>query len=221
MTKAVLYEQTARVAKAIGHPGRARLLDLLFQAERHVDELARTLDTGVTTVSSHLQVLRSAGLVSRRRDGTRIYYRIADDSVLHAWLAIRTVAERRSAELRQLVSEIADRDQMLEALDADTALALADRGEVTLIDVRPHTEYDAGHLPGALSVPLDELDVLAERLPTGPAIVAYCRDRYCVFAPEAVERLRERGVGTRLLDIGVSEWRERGLPTSTTQPDPE
>lgn len=215
MTKLVVYEATARIAKAIGHPGRARILDLLIQSERHVDDVAQLVDAGVTTVSNHLQVLRSAGLVDSRRDGTRIYYRIADASVLRAWLALRSVAEGRSPDMREYMRSVHERDALLDPIDARSALELAQRGDVTLIDVRPTAEYRAGHLPGAVSMPPDTIDAPIPAVPAGRTAIAYCRDRYCVFAPTAAERLRERGIPTRILEIGLAEWRDLGLPLDT------
>lgn len=212
MGRLLIYEETARIAKAIGHPSRARILDLLFQTERHVDDLATLLDAGVTTVSNHLQVLRAAGLVEVRRTGTRLYYRIADETVLTAWLALRTVAERRSPHVHQLLRDMAQRDEALEPIDAKAALELARRGEATLIDVRPRVEFDAGHLPGAISMPPDEVESAAGDVPRGRTAITYCRDRYCVFAPSAAEQLRKRGIDTRLLEIGMAEWRDLGLP---------
>lgn len=216
MAEPLIYEETAKIAKAIGHPNRARILDLLFQTERHVDDLARLLDTGVTTVSNHLQLLRTAGLIEARRDGTRLYYRIADDTVLHAWICLRTIAETRSPQVRELLRTIHDRDESLNPIDAQSARDLATEGHVTLIDVRPTAEYEAGHLPGAISMPPDQIDTIAESVPKDRMAIAYCRDRYCVFAPTATQRLRELGVNARILEIGMTEWRDLGLPLNTT-----
>lgn len=212
MGRQLIYDETAGIAKALGHPSRARILDLLFQTERHVDDLAGLLDAGVTTVSNHLQILKSAGLVEARRDGTRLYYRIADETVLSAWLALRTVAENRSPQVQQLLREMAQRDESLEPIDAQAALDLALRGKATLIDVRPRAEFESGHLPGAISMPPDEVEQAAGDVPTGRTAITYCRDRYCVFAPSAAEQLKKRGIDTRLLEIGVAEWRDLGLP---------
>lgn len=212
MGKQLIYDETARIAKAIGHPSRARILDLLFQTERHVDDLAGLLHAGVTTVSNHLQVLKSVGLVEVRRDGTRVYYRIADQTVLRAWLALRRVAESRSPHVRQLLREMAERDESLEPIDAEAALELARGGKATLIDVRPRVEFEAGHLPGAISMPPDEVAQAAGDVPADRTAIAYCRDRYCVFAPSAAKQLKKRGIDTRLLEIGVAEWRDLGLP---------
>lgn len=212
MAKSVIYEETARIAKAIGHPMRARILDLLFQTERHVDDLAQLLDAGVTTVSNHLQVLRAAGLIEARRDGTRLYYAIADETVLHAWLGLRAVAESRSPQVRELLREMHERDKTLDPIDAKSALKLARRGEVTLVDVRPKREFDSAHLPGAISMPPDQVDEVAPRIPKGQKVIAYCRDRYCVYAPTAAAALQGKGIPTRVLEIGIAEWNSLGLP---------
>lgn len=211
MAKSVIYEETARIAKALGHPTRARILDLLFQTERHVDDLAQLLEAGVTTVSNHLQVLRSAGLIEARRDGTRLYYTIADATVLHAWLGLRAVAESRSPQVRELLREMHQRDETLDPIDAKSALDLARRGEVTLVDVRPTREFDSGHLPGAISMPPDQVDEIAPQIPKDRNVIAYCRDRYCVYAPTAAAALQSKGFPTRVLEIGIAEWHDLGL----------
>lgn len=189
MSKLLIYEETARIAKAIGHPSRARMLDLLFQTERHVDDLANLLDLGVTAVSNHLQVLRSAGLVESRKEGTRIYYRMADHTVLHAWLALRAAAESRSPQVRELLREMEQRDAKLDLIDAEDALELAQAGKATLVDVRPTREFESGHLPGAISMPPDRVEQVANDIPTDREVIAYCRDRYCVYAPTAAATL--------------------------------
>lgn len=212
MNKHLIYDETARIAKAIGHPSRARILDLVFQSERHVEDLAQMIDMGITAVSNHLAVLRNAGLVEQRKEGTRIYYRMADDTVLHAWLALRAAAESRSPHIRELLLQMKQRDQALDPIDAHDALRLAKQGKVALVDVRPKREFDSGHLPGAISMPPDQVDDVAPQIPKGKDVIAYCRDRYCVYAPNAAAVLQSKGISTRVLEIGVAEWHDLGLP---------
>ncbi len=211
--KSALFEQLARVGKAVGSGKRLELLDLLAQGERTVDALARTTDLGLSTASAHLQTLKRANLVSTRRAGTKIYYRLAGDDVAALYALVREVAsahlpdvtDARDAYLGPAIDEVT-REELLARLRA---------GTVSVIDVRPREEYAAGHIPSAVSIPFDELaDRLCE-LPEDQEIVAYCRGAYCVFAHDAVRLLSARNRRARRLAEGMLEWRLAGLPVAT------
>jgi rhodanese-related sulfurtransferase len=214
--KAPLFDQFARIAKAVANPHRLELVDLLAQGERRVDELAREAALSVANASQHLQALKQAGLVETRRDGTSVYYRLADERVFRLWQVIRALGEARLAEIDRLTSAfLADRAE-LEAVDADTLLRRLGDGDVVVLDVRPQVEYRAGHIPGARSIPIDELEQRLQEVPRDRDVVAYCRGPYCVFSDEAVALLRDRGYQARRLDVGLPDWRSAGLPVSTT-----
>jgi rhodanese-related sulfurtransferase/DNA-binding transcriptional ArsR family regulator len=214
VAKAELFDSLARVGKALGSGKRLELLDLLAQGERSVDALARSASLGVTTCSAHLQSLRQAGLVSTRRDGTKIYYRLAGPDVAALYALLRDVAGQHSAQAA------AARDAYLGADDTDAVdrVELQRRlaaGEVVAVDVRPAEEYSAGHIPGAVSIPLDQLaDRLAD-LPADAEVVAYCRGAYCVLAHDAVRLLTARGRRAARLADGMLEWRLADLPVTT------
>lgn len=207
-----LYERFAGVAKALASPKRIELLELLAQTERTVEWLAQATGMTVANASQHLQVLRGARLVEARKDGLYVHYRLASPAVHALVRSLHAVAEERDAEVERLVvSYFGDRDG-LEAVGLDELAERARRGEVLVIDVRPPEEFEAAHVAGARSVPIDALDRLVDELPPGGPVVAYCRGPYCVFADEAVRRLRERGIDARRLDGGLPEWRAAGLP---------
>jgi rhodanese-related sulfurtransferase/DNA-binding transcriptional ArsR family regulator len=207
-----LYEHFALVAKAIGSAHRVELLELVAQSERTVEVLAAATAMGVTNTSAHLQVLRRAGLVETRKDGTKVHYRIAGDDVAGLIVALRNVARARLAEVERVVRDYFESRDNLEPVSRAELVDRARRGEVIILDVRPSEEYAAGHIPDAMSVPLDQLDAVLRRLPKRARIVAYCRGPYCVLAPQAVERLRAKGYNARRLDDGMPEWRLAGLP---------
>jgi rhodanese-related sulfurtransferase len=213
--KVALFDALASVAQALGSGRRAEIVDLLAQGERSVDEIAREISQSVANTSQHLQVLARAGLVRPRRDGTRVYYRLASERVGDLWAAIREVAVRHVAEVSVLADEyLGERDEVeqLSATELEQRLA---RGEVVLLDVRPEAEYRAGHIAGARSAPLEALEALVAKLPRRREIVAYCRGPYCVYADDAVRLLRARGLRARRLDVGFPEWRRAGLPVET------
>lgn len=209
-----LYEQFARTAKAVAHPKRIELLELVAQGERSVEALATATGMGVTNTSAHLQVLRRAGLVEARREGTRVLYRLAGDEVAAFLVALRDLARSRLAEVSRIVADYFAARDALEPVSRAELVERAARDEVVILDVRPRQEYLAGHIPGALSVPLDQLEAALSRLPKRREIVAYCRGPYCVLAPEAVERLRAKGFKARRLEDGMPEWRLAGLPVA-------
>ncbi|MHB1781218.1 MAG: ArsR/SmtB family transcription factor [Acidimicrobiales bacterium] len=212
--RADLYEQLARIGKAVMHPKRIELLDLLCQGERSVEALASASGLKLTTASAHLQVMRQARLVETRREGTRVYYRAAGEEVCRFVGALSDLARARLAEV----------DQILRALDTDahgtervTRGELLERvraGDVVVLDVRPREEYAAGHIAGAISLPLEHLEARLDELDPTVEVVAYCRGPLCLLAPEAVATLRGRGRPARCLEDGMPEWRRAGLPVA-------
>ncbi len=210
--KNLLYEQFARVSKAVANPHRLELLDLLAQSERTVEELAREAGLSVANASQHLQALRRAQLVDVRREGPYAHYRLAGERVFRLWQAIRDLGEERLAEVDRLVGAfLGDRDS-LDAVDAMTLHQMLSNDEVVVLDVRPVEEFEAGHIPGARSIPVSELERRLEELPPGREVIAYCRGPYCVFSDEAVTLLRTRGYQAKRLSIGLPDWRSAGLP---------
>jgi rhodanese-related sulfurtransferase len=209
-----IYEQFARISKALAAPARLELLDLLSQGERSVDALAKATELSVANASQHLQVLAAARLIESRRDGQRILYRVADPSVETLWHALRTTAEARLAELDEVAREYLIGRDDFEPIARTELLRRLRAGTVTLIDVRPVEEYQQAHIEGAVSVPLDELPKWARTAPKKKQVVAYCRGPYCVYALQAVEALRKKGIDAARADDGVSEWREAGLPVA-------
>jgi rhodanese-related sulfurtransferase len=183
-----------------------------------VDALAAMAGVTVPNASQHLQALRRAGLVAARKDGQRVYYRVAGDDVVRLYDGLRSVAESRLAEVRQLVNEVLGDRQALEAVPADELLARAKKGLVTVLDVRPPEEYAAGHLPGAINVPMEKLEDYLAKLPKKREVVAYCRGPYCLMSFDAVAALRRRGWKARRLEEGFPEWKAAGLPVELSTP---
>ncbi|MFP4607590.1 MAG: ArsR/SmtB family transcription factor [Thiohalospira sp.] len=210
--KHALAEQFARVGKALSNANRLELLEYLAQGDRSVEALARVSGLSVANASQHLQQLRQAGLVTTRKEGLYVYYRVAGDEVVELLDALRKVAENNLAEVERLIaSNLATKDRM-DPLEAEELLSRARNGGVTVLDVRPEEEYAEGHLPGAVNVPLEDLESRLEGLPSDQEVVAYCRGPYCVLAYEAVARLRERGYEARRLEYGYPEWKAEGHP---------
>jgi rhodanese-related sulfurtransferase len=221
VAKDALFDGFAAVAKALASGRRAEIIELLAQGERTVEQTADAIDQTVANTSHHLRTLARAGLVSTRRTGTYVHYRLASDRVYDLWAALRDVAAAHLDGLDTLArAYLGDRDQ-LEAITRDELRRRLDRGEVTVIDVRPRAEYDAGHIPGARSVPLDELDAALDDLDgldSDRAIVAYCRGPYCVYADQAVATLRRRGLDAARLEDGLPEWAHAGGAVTPTPP---
>ncbi len=213
--KEALYEQFARIAKAAGHPRRLEILDLLQQGERSVEAIAGELGLGVTTTSAQLQLLRQARLVATRREGTRIFYSIADSTVSRFLTAIQELARARLTEVDQIAQHYFAARDTLEPISRDELRRRIRDDGVLVLDVRPRAEYEAGHIAGAASIPLDELSQRLDELPRDAEIVAYCRGPYCVLAPQSIEILSRRGLRARRLEDGFPEWRRAGLPTET------
>lgn len=211
-----LYAQFARIGKALGSPHRIEMLELLSQGERTVDSLATEIGLSSANASQHLQALRRASLVESRKDGLFVYYRLSDASVSDLGIAIRGVAERRLAELEQLVrAHFGDRSSP-EPVRMEELLARARSSDVIVLDARPASEYQAGHIAGAISVPIDELQKRLRSLPNDKEYVAYCRGPYCVYADRAVELLLRSRRRARRLIGGLPEWRAAGFPVASS-----
>ena len=207
-----LFAQFARVGKAMSNGNRLELLEFIAQGERSVEDLARVAGLTVANTSQHLQQLRQAGLVACRKDGLKVYYRISDDDVLELFGALRRVAERHLAEVDQLVRTYLSTRDALEPLARNELLERVRDGLVTVLDVRPPEEYAAGHVPGAVNIPLAQLEEHLDELDQEHEVIAYCRGPHCILAFDAVARLRERGFSARRLEDGYPEWRLAGLP---------
>jgi rhodanese-related sulfurtransferase len=209
--KHALFEAIAVMGKAFASPVRLELLDLLAQAPRSVDELARFTDQTDANASQHLQALHAAGLVTRERDGNRVRYAIAGDEALRVWLALREASAARLAEVERAARDYLGED--VEAIDRQELGQRLARGDVVLVDVRPEQEYDAGHIHGARSIPLDELERRLDELPSDQEVVAYCRGPFCAYAHDAVRLLRAAERRARRLEDGWPEWQLSDKPT--------
>jgi rhodanese-related sulfurtransferase/DNA-binding transcriptional ArsR family regulator len=208
--KDALHAQFARIGHAVSSPKRLELLDLLSQGEKTVEQLAEQTATAVKNTSAHLRALRQARLVETRRDGTYVWYRLADEAVAAFLLALQALGRHRYAEVREVAESYLERRDTLEPVPPEELRRRLDAGDVTLIDVRPEDEFAAGHIPGALSVPVTELPDRLRELPKRKEIVAYCRGPYCVMAVTAVELLRQHGYRARRLIESIPSWRARG-----------
>ncbi len=207
-----LYEQFARIGKALSNGHRLELLEVLAQGEHSVEALARETEMSVANASQHLQVLRAAQLVDVRREGVYIYYCLADERVFTLWQAMRQVGEARIAEIDRVVDTYLHDRNLLQPIGATELLQRLVEDNIILLDVRPVEEYTAGHLPNAISIPVTELEARLPELPRDKEVVAYCRGPYCVFADEAVTLLRTNGYSARRLEQGLPDWRALGLP---------
>lgn len=210
-----IYDQFARIGKALAAPARLELIDLLVQGERPVDALAREAAMSIANASQHLQVLHAARLVDTRREGQRIFYRLAAPAVVTLWLALRHTAEAQLAELGAVARAYLGEPENFEPIDRAELARRIEAGTVVVIDVRPPEEFAQGHIAGAVSVPLAELAAWARAAPKRKQIVAYCRGPYCVYAVQAVAELQRRGLRAARVADGVAEWRAAGLPIST------
>ena len=212
--KMALFEQFGRVGKALANPARLELLDLLAQGERSVEDLAETAQMKVSNTSAQLRMLAGTGLVASRRDGVKVYYRLADPGVSVLIGQVQDFAASRLAEAEHAARSYLGDVAVLEPIAQDELASRMRDGQVLVLDVRPEVEYAAGHIPGAVNVPHDQLAARLAELPSGTDIIAYCRGRYCVFAPDAVRLLRARGFPARPLDGGLPGWRLAGLPVA-------
>lgn len=214
-----LFTQFARMGKALSHANRLEILEFLAQGERNVEALAKTSGLTVANTSQHLQQLRQAGLVTMHKRGQHVYYRLPGDEVVELIAMLRALAERQLAEVERLVNAYLTVKDSLEPVPATELMQRARSGLVTVLDVRPTEEFVAGHVPGAINLPLKQLESRLHQLPMDQEIVAYCRGPYCVLAFEAVAKLRANGFKARRLQDGFPEWKIAGLPVQTTSPD--
>jgi rhodanese-related sulfurtransferase/DNA-binding transcriptional ArsR family regulator len=210
--KDILYEQVARIGKATSSPKRLELLELLAQGEKSVEVMADELSIAIKLASAHLKVLKEARLVTARKDGKFVYYRLAGQDVGDLWVAMREVAQEHLVELRLALDEIASAPDKLASCSRKQLMEQAKRGEIIVIDVRPRAEFDHAHLPFARSMPLEEIVQRMAELPKNTEIVAYCRGPFCLFAEEAALLLKTRGRKVSKLLDGVAEWTSAGMP---------
>ncbi|MAT65508.1 MAG: ArsR family transcriptional regulator [Gammaproteobacteria bacterium] len=215
--KHALFTQFARIGKVLGNAHRLALIEYLAQGERSVEALAQVAGLSVANTSQHLQQLRQAGLVETRREGQRIHYRLSGDDVVTLLDAMRRVGNRHLAEIDQLIDTYLTTKDSMEPVAAQELMKRLKRGEVTVLDVRPEEEYAAGHLPGAVNIPLNSLEKQLAALPADREVIAYCRGPYCVLSYDAVAELRRRGYRARRLEEGYPEWRSAGLPVEETR----
>ena len=212
-----LYEQFARIGKALANPHRLELLELLAQGERTVEDLARETVLPIANASQHLQILRAAQLVEARRDGLYAYYRLADERVFRAWQALRDLGQSQLAEIDRLTRSFVQDRSILQPVSADELLKRLTDGTSIVLDVRPTLEYQSGHIQGARSIPIDELAARLKELPRNRAVIAYCRGPFCMFADEAVALLRKHGYEAFRFVDGLPDWRIRGLPVEISK----
>lgn len=210
-----LYEQFARIGKALSNPHRLELVELLAQGERTVEELAKEASLPIANASQHLQVLRAAQLVDVRRDGLYAYYRLSDGRVFRLWQALRDLGELQLAEVNHLVQSFLQDRSPLQSITTGELLQLLETGNVVILDVRPGVEYQSGHIPEARSIPIDELETRLGELSRDQEIIAYCRGPYCVFADEAVTLLQKHGYRARRLVEGLPDWQALNLPVES------
>lgn len=211
-TKNHLYEQVARIGKAVSSPKRLELIELLCQGEKTVESLAAQAEITVKLTSAHLRELRLTRLVETRREGKYVLYRLAGDGVADLWVRLRSEAEERLVELQVALADLVAHGGELESQDRRALMKRAAAGDVLVLDVRPSEEFAVGHLPHARSLPVDELRKRLAEVPKGTPVVAYCRGPFCLMAKDAVELLRKKGYRAFHLTDGVAEWRAKGLP---------
>jgi rhodanese-related sulfurtransferase len=212
-SKEALFDEFARVAKALSSGRRAEIVDLLANGQRSVESIAHEIESSVANASQHLQILRRAGLVSSRRQGTSIFYRVASPDVVKLWRGLQDVAKDRVAEVDRLARAYTGELNGIELLTKEELVKrLRRRDDLLVLDVRPREEYAAGHVPGAVSIPVAELKRRLKELPKNKEIVAYCRGSFCAFAPEAARYLDRKGFRTRVLEVGLPDWQAAGLP---------
>ena len=213
--KDALFAQFAQIAAAFASPKRIEIIDLLAQGERHVEAIAHETGLTVANTSRHLQVLKGANLVASRKEGLQVFYRLADPMVFQGYRALQELSEARLAEVGRLVADYFGSVDGLEPVEKEELLRRVRGRDVVVLDVRPPEEYAAGHIAGAVSIPLPELKRRLAELPRSRRVVAYCRGPYCVLAAEAVRLLRQRGVEAARLEEGYPEWRDAGLPVES------
>ena len=214
--KDTVFQEFARIAHAFSAPKRLEIVDILSQGERDVATLAREARASVANTSRHLQVLKQAHLVETRKDGVRVFYRVADNNVLRCWKHLQALAESQLPEVRDVARRYFEERDCMEPILRDELQRRVRLDKVIVLDVRPVEEYEAGHIPGAVSVPLSELKERLEEIPSSREVVAYCRGPYCVLSVEAVALLRDAGLRAVRLADGLPEWRDAGLAVEGT-----
>lgn len=207
-----LYEQFARISKALAHPKRLELIDMLSQGERSVEALARETNMSIANTSQHLQTLKAARLINTRKDGLYVYYRLADIHVHKLWNLIRDLGQKSLADVDRVVQNFFKDRQQFQSVSSGELLILMQKRDVIVLDVRPTLEYEQGYIKGAISVPLEKLEEYLSKIPKSKTIVAYCRGPYCVMSFDAVKLMRTKGYRGIRLDEGLPEWRLRGFP---------
>ncbi|MFQ5627433.1 MAG: metalloregulator ArsR/SmtB family transcription factor [bacterium] len=210
--KDLIFEQFAKIAQAFSAPKRLQIIDILAQGERDVDTLAKLASMTVANTSRHLQILKAARLVDIRREGVRMVYRLADDEVVRCWISLQTLAEERTAEIREIARIFFEERDAMQPITKDELKKLMQTDSVVVLDVRPGEEYKSGHIPGAISIPLAELKTRMDEIPQNCEVIAYCRGPYCVLSVEAMKILRDAGFRALRLKEGLPEWRQAGLP---------
>ena len=214
-----IFAQFARVGHALSNGRRLELIDILAQSERTVEELAREADMSIANTSQHLQVLRRVRVVDSRQEGTYVYYRLDGDEAFRLWQALRQFGDERLSDIGRIVDDFLERREMMEPVQMDELLDRVRNGGVVLLDVRPRKEFEAGHIAGARSMPLEELEERLHEIPADADVVAYCRGPYCVFADEAARRLALKGIGARRLSVGFPDWKLAGHPVAHVEAD--
>ncbi len=209
------FQQLANIATAFASPKRLEILDLLSQGEKDVDSLTKETNMNFANTSRHLQILKNAKIVQSRKEGIRVIYYLASDEVIKYWKSLQTLAEQSAAELREVIKSFLEERSVLEPISMEELQSKIKKNEITIIDVRPKEEYINGHLPGAVSVPMSELKSKIKNLPAGKEIIAYCRGKYCVMAPEAAKILTGKGFKTTIMQDDVNSWRFAGLKIET------
>ena len=212
-----LFSQFARVGKALSNPNRLELLEFLAQSTRSVDALATLAKLSVANTSQHLQLLRQSGLVTSRKEGLKVYYSLSGDDVIALLDSVREVAERHISDVDKIVNTYLTSKDSLEAIPAEKLLEMVKEDLVTVLDVRPKEEFEAGHVQGAINIPIEELESHLEKLDPKQEVVAYCRGPHCIFAFDAVAQLRDKGFKARRLEDGYPEWRIAGLPVENNK----
>ncbi|MEW6702792.1 MAG: metalloregulator ArsR/SmtB family transcription factor [Bacteroidota bacterium] len=213
--KDLVFQQFANIASSFASPKRLEIIDVLAQGERDVDTLAKETGMNFANTSRHLQIMKSIKLLESRKDGVRVYYRIANDHIIVCWKNLQSLAEDRVAELREITRSFFEERGELESISIEELWQRLQNDEVTLIDVRPKEEFESGHIPGALSIPLSELKNKLVQIPTGKDVVAYCRGPYCVLAAEAIALLKKYGYKSLRFKEDIYNWKEAGLPVES------
>lgn len=212
------YEHMAAIGKALGNPTRLKIMNLLMQTERSVDELAEMIGHSAPNTSAHLKALQGAGLIARRRESRHVYYQLANHAAVRLWLALRDISLDESPALRESMATVPDHDRVIRTLDADALLTGVSDGSLTLLDLRPAEEYQAGHLPSSRSIPFDELESRLDELDPTTRIVAYCRGPFCYAAIESAKILRAHGYDTVRLYGGIGDWLAQGFSLEVDAP---